>query len=59
MDMVRAGIAIYGMYPSDEVDHNSVKLTPAMEIKSCITYIKEIEPVQQSAMAAPLWQTIP
>ena len=43
MDMVRAGIAIYGMYPSDEVDHNSVILTPAMEIKSCITYIKEIE----------------
>ena len=43
MDMVRAGIAIYGMFPSDEVDHNSVKLTPAMEIKSCITYIKEIE----------------
>ena len=43
MDMVRAGIAIYGMYPSDEVDHNSVNLTPAMEIKSCITYIKEIE----------------
>lgn len=43
MDMVRAGIAIYGIYPSDEVDHNSVKLTPAMEIKSCITYIKEIE----------------
>lgn len=43
MDMVRAGIAIYGMYPSNEVDHNSVKLTPAMEIKSCITYIKEIE----------------
>ena len=43
MDMVRAGIAIYGMYPSDEVDHNSIKLTPAMEIKSCITYIKEIE----------------
>ena len=43
MEMVRAGIAIYGMYPSDEVDHNSVKLTPAMEIKSCITYIKEIE----------------
>ena len=42
MDMVRAGIAIYGMYPSDEVDHNSVKLTRAMEIKSCITYIKEI-----------------
>ena len=43
MDMVRAGIAIYSMYRSDEIDHKSVKLTPAMEIKSCITYIKEIE----------------
>ena len=42
MDMVRAGIAIYGMYPSDEVDHNSVKLTPAMEIKSCIVIIAAI-----------------
>ena len=42
MDMVRAGICIYGLYPSDEVDRNRVKLTPAMEIKSFITYIKEI-----------------
>jgi len=44
MDMVRAGICIYGLYPSDEVDRNRVKLTPAMEIKSFITYIKEIAP---------------
>ena len=43
MDMVRAGIAIYGMYPSDELSHNWLKLTRAMEINSCITYIKEIE----------------
>ena len=41
MDMVRAGICIYGLYPSDEVDRNRVKLTPAM---SFITYIKEIAP---------------
>ncbi len=59
MDMVRAGIAIYGMYPSDEVDHNSVKLTPAMEIKAALPTSRRLKPVQQSAMAAPLWQTIP
>lgn len=44
MDMVRAGICIYGLYPSDEVDRSRIKLTPVMEIKSFITYIKEIGP---------------
>lgn len=44
LDMVRAGISIYGLYPSDEVDQEKVKLTPAMELKSCVTYVKTIEP---------------
>lgn len=44
MDGARAGIAIYGLYPSDEVDHSRVRLLPAMEFKSRITYIKEIMP---------------
>lgn len=44
LDMVRAGISIYGLYPSDEVGREAVKLTPAMELKSCITYIKTIGP---------------
>ncbi len=44
MDMVRAGICIYGLYPSDEVDRSRIRLTPVMEIKSFITYIKEIGP---------------
>lgn len=43
-DLVRAGISIYGLYPSDEVDREAVKLTPAMELKSFISYIKEIAP---------------
>lgn len=43
-DMVRAGIGIYGLYPSDEVCRDRVILKPAMELKSFITYIKEIEP---------------
>ncbi len=41
-DAVRAGIAIYGLYPSDEVDRESVKLIPAMELKSSIVYKKVI-----------------
>lgn len=41
---VRAGISIYGLYPSDQVGKEAVKLTPAMELKSAITYIKKIGP---------------
>ena len=42
MDAVRAGITIYGLYPSDEVKKDQMKIRPAMELKSFITYIKEI-----------------
>lgn len=43
MDMVRAGIALYGLYPSDEVCKTEVKLKPAMSLHSRIVYLKEIE----------------
>ncbi len=42
--LVRAGISIYGLYPSAEVKKEPVKLKPAMELKSTITYIKKIGP---------------
>lgn len=42
-DMVRAGIATYGMYPSDEVDRTAVKLTPALRLTSLVTFVKTIE----------------
>ncbi len=42
-DMVRCGIATYGIYPSEEVNHKSIRLTPAMELKSHIIYIKEVQ----------------
>jgi alanine racemase len=42
-DMMRLGIVIYGLYPSEEVDQ-SVKLSPAMSLKSHITHIKTLEP---------------
>ena len=44
MDMVRAGIAIYGLYPSDEVGKNQVSLTPVMSLRSSITCLKMIGP---------------
>lgn len=47
MDMVRAGISIYGLYPSDEMEQDSIKLKPAMSILSHISYIKEVEPGTQ------------
>lgn len=41
---VRAGIAMYGIYPSDEVDQKRVRLKPALSLKSCVTYVKTVEP---------------
>lgn len=43
LDMVRAGISIYGMYPSDEVEKQNVALKPVMALKSFITYIKPLK----------------
>ncbi len=42
MDAVRAGIALYGLWPSEEMARDRISLKPAMEIKSRIIYIKEI-----------------
>lgn len=43
MDFVRAGITVYGLWPSDEVSRDSIMLTPAMTLKSSIVYIKTLE----------------
>ncbi len=40
-DFVRAGIMMYGLYPSDEMDKGFV-LSPAMELKSSISFLKEV-----------------
>lgn len=41
LDLVRAGIAIYGLYPSDEVERR-VDLRPAMSVKARIAHLKEV-----------------
>lgn len=42
LDMVRLGISLYGMYPSEEVVPDDLKLQPAMEIKSHIAFLKTV-----------------
>ena len=41
-DMVRPGIAIYGLYPSAEVQKNRVSLKPAMALKARIIHLKKV-----------------
>jgi alanine racemase len=41
-DMVRSGITTYGLYPSSQVDKEKLDLTPAMRLKSKISYVKTI-----------------
>ena len=43
LDMVRPGIILYGMYPSNEVDKTRLDLKYVMSLKSVITCVKEIE----------------
>lgn len=41
-DMVRCGIIAYGLYPSEEVNKDSISLKPVMSIKSHISYVKKV-----------------
>lgn len=43
MNIVRAGISLYGMWPSDEVKKENINLAPVMSLKSCIVFLKELE----------------
>lgn len=47
LDVVRAGITIYGIYPSDEVKKGKVPLKSVMSWKSGITFVKEVEAGEQ------------
>ncbi len=43
LDMVRAGIILYGLYPSDEVSYEPLELRPAMKFKARVVNVKNIE----------------
>ena len=42
-DMVRAGIMLYGLYPSKNVNKNAVKLKEVMCLKAKVSQVKELE----------------
>ena len=41
-DMVRAGIMLYGLYPSGDVNHDAVDLKEAMSLRAQISHVKMI-----------------
>ena len=42
-DMVRLGVALYGLFPSDEVDQSRLKLQRAMQVISHVIHVKTVE----------------
>lgn len=43
-DIVRAGIILYGLWPSDEVQKENIDLQPLLSLKSHVVHVKELEP---------------
>jgi len=43
LDMVRPGIILYGLYPSNEIARNLIYLKPAMEFKTKVILVKDVE----------------
>lgn len=43
-DMLRLGISLYGLYPSNEVDQDAIKLQPVMTWKTKIVHLKQVPP---------------
>jgi alanine racemase len=44
LDMVRPGIATYGLHPSEEVNKSRVDLRPVMSVKSRVIHLKRVPP---------------
>ncbi|MEE4113908.1 MAG: alanine racemase [Desulfobacteraceae bacterium] len=42
LDAVRPGIALYGLYPSPDVDHERIHLKPALSLKSRLLQVKAV-----------------
>lgn len=56
MDLMRAGISIYGLYPSEEVKKENVPLCPALELVSHIAHVKWI-PADTPVSYGGTWRT--
>ena len=62
MDVVRAGISLYGLWPSDEVQKENLDLKPVLSLKSRIVFLKDLEPDRTVSYGATYqtngWQKI-
>ena len=47
LDMVRAGIVLYGYYPSEDVKKHRINIKPAMTLKSCILILRRFQRIQE------------
>ncbi len=43
LDMVRPGISIYGLYPSEEVLTDKIDLKPALSLKAKVAHVKKVK----------------
>ncbi|MDW7672991.1 MAG: alanine racemase [Bacillota bacterium] len=41
-NLVRPGLMLYGMYPSNQVDQNNVSIRPAMSFKAKVAHVKKV-----------------
>lgn len=44
LDSVRAGIIMYGLWPSDDIARDSIDIKPVMKLISHVTFVKAIPP---------------
>ena len=44
LDAVRAGIILYGMWPSHEVDRSRMQMEPILSLYSKVAFVKDLEP---------------
>lgn len=44
LDMVRAGITLYGLWPSSEVSREPVPLAPVLSLYSHVVFVKDLRP---------------
>ena len=44
LDMVRLGIAMYGLEPSDEILNKSIRLKQAISLRAKVVMVKDVEP---------------
>lgn len=42
MDLVRAGITLYGLWPSEDIDKSRIDIRPALTLVTHVAYVKEL-----------------